>query len=97
MLFDSAGRPVTPERKHEMIEDCKSFSYRLSLKNADGSPAYESADFFQSRKYRAKKEDEDEAAREAFEWCFEEVSADIAEFKERRARKQAMRAQRSVA
>ncbi len=80
-----------------MIEDVKSFSFRLNLKNPDGSPAYESADFFQSRKYRCRPEDEKEAAREAFDWCVGQVTEDIRIFQERRTRKQAMRAERSVA
>lgn len=74
-----------------MIEDVKSFSYKLNIKKPDGTPAYEDAHFFQSRKYRCKPEDQDEAAREAFEWCFEEVSADIQEFKKRCAHKEAQR------
>lgn len=97
MILDPSGRPMRPEPKHQMIEDVKSFSYKLNLKNQDGSPAYEDAHFFQSRKYRCRPEDQDEAAREAFEWCFEEVSADIQEFKQRRACKQAQSAQRNVA
>lgn len=96
MLYDASGRPAKASAL-ETIEDCKSFSYRVSLKNPDGSPAYESADFFQSRKYRSRPEDQDAAAREAYEWCAYQVAEDIMEFKRSRARKEAAREQRRVA
>ena len=91
MILDASGRPAQPTQKHEMIEDVKSFSYDLNIKKADGSPAYESARFFQSRKYRCMPEDQAEASREAFEWCFAEVTKDIRIFNERRVRKSAQR------
>jgi hypothetical protein len=97
MILDANGKSMLTEPKARMVEDVKSFSYRLNLKNPDGSPAYESADFFQSRKYRCRPEDEQDAAREAFDWCVGQVTEDIRVFSERRAKRQAARAQRSAA
>jgi len=100
LLFGPDNRPLgAPEPKHQMIEDVKSFSFKLNLKNPDGSPAYEDANFFQSRKYRCRQDQQEEAAREAFEWCASEVTRDIKEFLDRRTQKQQLKktAQRSEA
>lgn len=94
-LLDSFGRPISRESKCLPLEDVKSFSFKLNLKKPDGTPAYEDAHFFQSRKFRCLPGDEEAAAREAFEWCFEQVSDDIRVFTERRERKQAARARQS--
>lgn len=87
MLNDGAVI-VGGERKARVIEDKKTFSYKLNLKNPDGSPAYEDAHFSQSRAYECTAGDEDEAAREAFAFCIGQVNQDIREFLEMRKRKQ---------
>jgi hypothetical protein len=79
---------IGTEKKARVIEDKKTFSYKLNLKNPDGSPAYEDAHFSQQRTYDCMAGDEDEAAREAFAFCVSQVNQDIREFLEMRRRKQ---------
>ena len=81
MLLDSTGRPVVGT-KARAIEDVKSFSYRLNLKNPDGSPAYESADFFASRKMECAYEDRAWVSQQIYEECVEEVQESMRLFVE---------------
>lgn len=97
MLYDASGRTIDPEPKAKMIEDTASFGYDLDVKKADGTSAYEKAKFFRSHKFRCREEDKEEASREAWDWCVEEVMQDIRLFNERRARKQAQKAERNAA
>ncbi len=79
---------IQPAKKARAIQDKKSFSYTLNLKNPDGSPTYENAHFTHTRDYQCTAVDEDEAAREAFNFCIGQVNQDIREFQEMRKRKQ---------
>lgn len=74
------------------VEVVRSFSYKLNLKNPDGSPTYESADFFACSKAQCNVVDRDEVSRDLDEFCMEEVLDSIRQFKDRRAKKQAGRA-----
>ena len=94
MLFDSAGRPVAPEQpiqETRLIGITRSFSYKLNLKNADGSPTYESCDFFASERAECLPEMAGEVSRDLYEFCMEQVLEDIRQFKGRRNRKLAQR------
>ena len=97
MILGPDGKRVEGTPVLEIIESTASFGYDLDVKKADGTSAYEKAKFFRSHKYRCKAEDEDEASRVAWEWCVEDVMQDIREFHERRARKQAQKAERNAA
>ncbi len=79
---------INPNGKARVIESSKSFKYKLSLKNPDGSPTYESADFFHNCTYQCDPEDAKAAAREARDICVAEVTEDIRVFQEQRKRKQ---------
>ncbi len=79
---------INPAKKARPIRDKKSFSYKLNLKNPDGSPAYEDAHFTHTQDYECTAGDEDEAAREAFAFVIGQVNQDIREFQEMRRRKQ---------
>ncbi len=83
-----------PERPKPsgLVEVVRSFSYKLNLKNADGSPTYESCDFFCCSKAQCELDDRDEVSRDLDQFCMDEVLESIREFKERRTRKQAGRA-----
>jgi hypothetical protein len=74
------GKPE-PSRK---VEVCRSFSYKLNLKNADGSPTYEAADFFASRKMECALEDAEWISQQIFEECVAEVRESIRVFQEQR-------------
>ncbi len=104
MILDPSGRPaevaMTP-REHplaprhmmepERMEVCRSFSYKLSIKNMDGSPTYESADFFCSFKSACTEETRAEVSADLDQFCVDDVVNSIREFKERRARKGAQK------
>lgn len=103
MLLDPTGRPLGSETReitiNRLIEITRSFSYKLNLKNADGSPTYESCDFFCSKKAQCMPDEEAEVSRGLYEFCMEEVLEDIKTFKIRRAAKHgaAMREGRNAA
>jgi hypothetical protein len=63
----------------EMIEVCRSFSYKLNLEN-HGGKKYESADFFASRKIQCSVEDEKWVSQQIFEDCVAEVRGAAAAF-----------------
>ena len=97
MILDPAGVPVQKQqRKAEMIESVATFGYDLDIKDDNGKSVFEKAKFFRSHKFRCKPEDEDEASREAWEWCVDEVMTDIRDFQERQARKRAAKQARSA-
>jgi hypothetical protein len=54
------------------VEVCRSFAYKLNLQN-HGGPAYESADFFASRKMQAAPDDVAWVSQQIFEECVAEV------------------------
>ena len=80
-------RPISGQ-----VEIVRSFSYKLNLKQADGSPAYEDCQFFCSKKDDCDREDAAELSRDLFEFCMDEVLEDIKNFQERRSKRQAARA-----
>ncbi len=67
-------REVGPTPATDMVEICRSFSYKLNLSNY-GGPQYESADFFCSRKMQCHVEAHALVSQTIFEECFEEVRA----------------------
>lgn len=67
----------TPDKT---VEVCRSFSYKLNLAN-HGGPAYESADFFASRKLSCNSEDASWVSQQIFEECVTEVREAVAAFK----------------
>ena len=103
MLLDASGREFAGERQAElpaslpsvvqppMISITRSFSYKLNLKNPDGSPTYESCDFFCSKGAECDPASAEEVSRDLYEFCMEQVLEDIRLFKERRSKKQAQR------
>ena len=94
MILDASGTPMDgaqPEPEHR-VEVVRSFSYKLNLKQADGSPAYEDCQFFCSKKDYCDREDAAELSRDLFEFCMDEVLEDIKNFQERRSKRQAARA-----
>ena len=93
MLVDQFGRPLefsAPEPKGT-VSITRSFSMKLNLGN------YESADFFCSERAECAPEDVEEISRGLDEFCKDQVSEAIRDFKERRARKEAQRAGRTAA
>lgn len=92
MILDAGGRPAQPETTAgRTVEIVRSFAYKLNLKNADGSPAYEDCQFFCSQKTACDAAMAEEVSRDLYEFCVDEVQDSIREFKERRARKSAQR------
>ena len=81
------------QRVRRVTDVTKSFSYKLSLKDANGQKTFESADFFCAMKATINPDEEDpiEVGRDLHEMCMEEVQADIRTFQERRANKQVQR------
>ena len=94
MILGIDGKRIAGARSESgrEIEIVRSFSYKLNLKQADGSPAYEDCQFFCSKKDFADREDAHELSRDLFEFCMDEVLEDIKTFQERRAKRQATRA-----
>jgi hypothetical protein len=91
------GALRTEQRKTEV---CRSFSYKLNLQN-HGGPAYESADFFASRKMECSSEDAAWVSQQIFEECVAEVRTAVAAFTEEmrrriKARKEQKRLEESV-
>lgn len=85
-----------PEQEPGMIEVCRSFSYKLNLAN-HGGPAYESADFFASRKMQCSPEDAEWVSQQIFEECVAEVRACVAAFIDEMQRKKQAKAERRTA
>lgn len=79
MRLDGALIVGTPQ-PDKTVEVCRSFSYKLNLQN-HGGQAYESADFFASRKISCNAEDASWVSQQIFEECVEEVRASVAAFK----------------
>ena len=63
---------ATASAAQPMVEVCRSFAYKLNLQN-HGGPAYESADFFASRKMQAQADDVAWVSQQIFEECVAEV------------------------
>ncbi len=97
MLNDGALIIGVPESRTEpavTVEVVRAFSYKLNMGVDDnGRPTYESADFFASHKAQCAPEDREEVSRDLDEFCMDEVMKSIRAFKERRAKKEAARAQ----
>lgn len=75
MNFDGVpliGKPTSQKQ----VEVCRSFSYKLNLAN-HGGPAYESADFFCSRKISCNEEDAAAVSEAIFEECVSEIRAAV--------------------
>ncbi len=94
-LVESAppARETSPIETPQLnVEVCRSFSYKLNLQNY-GGPAYESVDFFASRKCSAPAESQAMVSEVLFEDCFAEVKQAKDDFitamQARRARKTA--------
>lgn len=60
-----------------MIEICRSFSYKLNCAN-HGGPAYESMDFFASRKLMVEYGDRDAMSEQLYQECQDEVKQAVA-------------------
>ena len=73
------------------VQITRSFSFKLNLGN------YESADFFCSQKADCAPGNATEVSLGLYEFCVDEVMKSVKDLKERRAKKEAARAQRSVA
>ena len=75
--------PIIGERKEtaDSVEICRSFAYKLNLAN-HGGPAYESADFFASRKIQCATEDAGWVSQQVFEECVAEVKESVKRFLE---------------
>lgn len=99
MILGIDGKRIAGARSESgrEVEIVRSFSYKLNLKLADGSPAYEDCQFFCSKKDFCDREDAHELSRDLFDFCMDEVLEDIQNFKGRRAKRQAARANRSNA
>jgi hypothetical protein len=74
----------------QLVEVCRSFAYKLNLAN-HGGPAYESADFFASRKMQCAAEDAGWVSQQVFEECAAEVRGAVAAFVAEMQRKKQMR------
>lgn len=61
------------------VEVCRSFSRKLNLANYGGA-AYESADFFSSRKMECSQDDVSWVSQQLFEECVEEVRQSMAAY-----------------
>lgn len=74
-LFDI---PIIGQKKPSgvKVEVCRSFAYKLNLQN-HGGPAYESCDFFASRKVECDAEAADWVSQTLFEECVAEVRASV--------------------
>jgi hypothetical protein len=78
------------------IEVCRSFSYKLNLAN-QGGPAYESADFFASRKMTCALEDVEWVSQQIYEECVAEVRSAVAGFISEMQRKKQAASERRTA
>lgn len=78
------------------VEVCRSFSYKLNLAN-HGGPAYESADFFASRKIQCASEDAEWVSQQIYEECVAEVRASVGVFLDEMRRKKAVASERRTA
>jgi hypothetical protein len=101
MLLDFHGQPVTQDRAPDAgreslasltgaahdVQITRSFSFKLNLGN------YESADFFCSQKADCAPADAEEVSLGLYEFCVDEVMKSVKDLKERRAKKEAARAQ----
>lgn len=83
-------------KQEALVEVCRSFSYKLNLAN-HGGPAYESADFFASRKVQCMQFEVNWMSQQIFDECVAEVRESVSKFKAEMVRKQAKRAERKIA
>jgi hypothetical protein len=93
ILYGGDGRPAVSNRATiGTSEVVRSFSYKLRLTKPDGSPSYESADFFACSKAQCDDETRAEISGDLDQFCMDEVLESIRKFIERRNRKQARNA-----
>ena len=71
--------PARPAEQAQTVEVCRSFAYKLNLAN-HGGPAYESADFFASRKMACAAADAEWVSNQIFEECVAEVRSAVDAF-----------------
>lgn len=74
--------PIIGGEKREYgktVEVCRSFAYKLNLQN-HGGPAYESADFFASRKIECSIDAVAWVSQQIYEECVTEVRGAVAAF-----------------
>ena len=102
MILDQNGKPFPSRPGAEAFGDLepvgqrdvritRSFSFKLNLGN------YESADFFASQAADCPASEADQTSADLYEFCLDEVMKAVKDLKERRARKEAARANRSAA
>jgi len=105
MILDANGKPIPStigrpgaEAFGELepavqrdVRITRSFSFKLNLGN------YESADFFASQAADCAAADADTVSADLYEFCVDEVMKAVKDLKERRARKEAARLNRSAA
>lgn len=93
VLYGPDGKPLPgyAPQASAPVGVTRSFSFKLNLGN------YESADFFCSQRAECDASIVEEVSRDLDQFCQDEVAEAIKEFKLRRARKEAERAQRSAA
>lgn len=77
------------------VEVCRSFAYKLNLANHGGN-AYESADFFASRKIQCAAEDAEWVSQQIYEECVAEVRGCVAAFIEEMRRKKSASERRTA-
>jgi hypothetical protein len=76
LLIIGSARPA---EQAQTVEVCRSFAYKLNLAN-HGGPAYESADFFASRKMACAAADAEWVSNQIFEECVAEVRSAVDAF-----------------
>jgi hypothetical protein len=94
MILGSDGKPLngsiaTPTPGQ--VEIVRSVSFKLNLGN------YQSMDFFCSQKAQCAPADADNISADLYEWCYEQVMGSVRQVKTTQAKKEAAKAQRSVA
>ncbi len=78
-LAAAKPEPRLAEAAEGTVEVCRSFSRKLNLQNYGGN-AFESVDFFASRKMQCNAEFRDEVSAELFDECVAEVRTAMAEY-----------------
>ena len=99
MRFSDSDLPILtgpPQPTDITVEVCRSFSYKLNLANA-GGPAYESADFFASRKQQCDVTDSARVSEEIYQECVAEVRDAVSRFRANLTQKMEAQKQRRSA
>lgn len=89
-MYDSNIPIIGKQPAAEMVEACASFARKFNLANY-GGPAYESIDFFASRKLRCKPADVRMVSEALFQECVEEVETAARNYLVEMKRKLAMK------